>query len=266
VSGINGEPLTSEAGLARVRGGRLLAALLLALACRAQAPAPLTPPVIDADLAQRGGLLFLDTRLSGDGSRSCASCHPGGGSGGAVYLDGERVDPGTPESRKSPRLWGLWQTPPYRWDGSAERLGPLIEDQLRVEMRGGSASELDLRALQSYLLSLKPFDRGRILEDGSPAEATTLRQQRGREVFESAKCPLCHPAPAFTLRERRDVGTGAEFDVPTLRGLSAQGAAPYGHDGRWETPEQAARAMLAASEVELSDLELEYLLEYLGLL
>jgi cytochrome c peroxidase len=266
VSGINGELPANEAGPPRARAGSLLAALLLSLACRSQAPALPTPPVIDVDLAQRGGLLFLDTRLSGDGSRSCATCHPGGGADGAVYLEGERVDPGTPGGRKSPRLWGLWQTPPYRWDGSAERLGPLIEDQLRVEMRGGSASELDLRALESYLLSLRPFDRGRILEDGSPAEASTLRQQRGREVFESAKCPLCHPAPAFTIRERRDVGSGAAYDVPTLRGLSARGAAPYGHDGRWETPEQAARAMLAAREVELSDLELEYLLEYLGLL
>jgi cytochrome c peroxidase len=248
-----------------MRARHLAAALLLALGCRAQAPLLPAPPAIDRDLAQRGGLLFLDSRLSGDGSRSCASCHPGGGSDGGVYLDGERVDPGTPGSRKSPRLWGLWQTPPYRWDGSAAQLRPLIEQQLRVEMRGGSASEIDLRALEAYLLSLRPFDRGRILEDGSPAEPSSLRQLRGREVFVEVRCPQCHPAPSFALGKTRDVGTGAKYDVPTLRGLSSEGSAPYGHDGRWQTLEQAVWAMLAARELELSELELDYLIEYLKL-
>jgi cytochrome c peroxidase len=105
---------------------RLVVALVLAVAChpfRARLP---DPPVIDADLAQRGGILFLDTRLSGDGSRSCATCHPGGGSDGLVWLDDREVDAGTPEGRKSTRLWGLWQTPPYMWDGSEERLRPVI--------------------------------------------------------------------------------------------------------------------------------------------
>jgi cytochrome c peroxidase len=242
------------------------AALLVGAACRPHGPSLPDPPVIDGDLAQRGALLFLDTRVSGDGSRSCATCHPGGGSDGNVYLDGEPVEPGSARGRKSPRLWGLWQTPPYLWDGSADELGPLIERTLRVEMRGGALSEIDIRALETYLLSLRPFDRGRILEDGSPAEPNTLRQRRGREIFESARCPLCHPAPAFALGRPRDIGTGAKYDVPTLRGVTAAGAAPYGHDGRWKSLDQAVRAILEAREVELTDLELEYLLEYLKLL
>jgi cytochrome c peroxidase len=241
-------------------------ALALAAACRPFAARLPEPPVIDPDLAQRGGSLFLDTRLSGDGTRSCATCHPGGGSDGIVWVEDVPVDAGTPEGRKSPRLWGLWQTPPYMWDGSEERLRPLIERKLRVEMRGGSASEIDLRALEHYLLSLRPFDRGRILEDGSPAEPNTLRQRRGHDVFEAAKCTRCHPAPAFARGGSADVGTGGRYDVPTLRGLTAPGAAPYGHDGRWPTLEEAVRAMLRAREVDLTDRELEHLLEYLKLL
>jgi len=59
-------------------------------------PAPASMPVLDADLVQRGAALFSDRRLSGDGSRSCASCHPGGGEDHQVYRNGESVEPGTP--------------------------------------------------------------------------------------------------------------------------------------------------------------------------
>jgi cytochrome c peroxidase len=137
-------------------------------------------------------------------------------------------------------------------------VGPLANAALHVGRLRGAAPTRDR--------SLDPFHRARIREDGTPAEPNTLRQRRGREIFEAAKCTLCHPAPAFARGWQVDIGTGAEYDVPTLRGLTARGSEPYGHDGRWATLEEAVRAVLEAREVELSDREFEYLIEYLKLL
>ncbi|MEX2206861.1 MAG: cytochrome c peroxidase, partial [Myxococcota bacterium] len=61
---------------------------------------PAARPVLDPDLVQRGHALFLDARLSGDGSRTCSTCHPGGGADARVYLDGESVPPGSAGGRR----------------------------------------------------------------------------------------------------------------------------------------------------------------------
>ena len=82
-------------------------------------------------------------------------------------------------------------------------------------------------------------------------------------MFTKAGCNDCHPAPAFALPERHDMGTGLAIDVPTLRGLSS--TPPYGHDGRWPGLQDVADAMLQATDVELNDIERRQLIEYLKL-
>ncbi len=241
--------------------------MLLALSgatCRIGRVPPPPPPRIDPDLQQRGALLFLDPRLSADARRSCASCHPGGGSDGRVYLNGAEVPAGTAGARASQSLRGAWQTGPYLWDGSAPTLREALERMLRLEMGGRQPPEADVASLETYLLSIPPYDSGRVHSDGAPREPSTLRIRRGFEIFRRAKCANCHPPPVYTSRRREDVGTGGEFDTPSLRGLET--SAPYGHDGRWATLDRAVRAMLAADGTKLDELEIEYLLEYLKLL
>ena len=237
----------------------------LALAAVAGCVLPAMPeaPLIDPELQQRGALLFRDTRLSGDRSRSCATCHPGGGGDGRVYLGAEEVDPGTEGGRNTPSLRGAWQSPPYLWDGSAPTLRDALERMLAVEMRGGGAQPSELAALETYVLSIPPFDRGRLSPDGAPREPNTLRMRRGFENFREWKCALCHPPRRYAWGRTADVGTGS-FDVPTLLGVADTG--PWGHDGRFETLEAAVRAILAARGESADDLEVEYLLEYLKLL
>jgi len=225
---------------------------------------PAAPPVLDPDLVQRGAAVFVDPRLSGDGSRSCASCHPGGGEDHLVYVAGESVLPGTEAGRRTISLRGLWQTAPYFWDGSAATVADAIGRMLTVEMRGGKLTGRDREALETYLLSLKPFDRGRLHADGSPVEPVTLSARRGFAVFAKAECSVCHPAPAFTRRLNFDVGSGGKFAIPTLRGVSTAG--PWGHDGRWPDLESAVRAIATAREIEISPDEMNTLLEYLKLL
>ena len=243
------------------------AALLLsgcALADFGGGEATVKPPALDPDLVQRGALLFADPRLSGDASRSCASCHPGGGEDHRVYVAGESVAPGTAAGRRTLSLRGLWQTAPYLWDGSAPTLPDALERMLAVEMRGGRLTGRDREALLAYLLSVPPFDRGRIQADGAPVEPATLSARRGFGVFAKAECTECHPAPAYTRGALFDVGTGGRFATPSLRGVSTAG--PWGHDGRFADLESAVRAIAAAREVELTADEMSQLLAYLKLL
>ena len=225
---------------------------------------PAAPPVLDPDLVQRGASLFGDPRLSGDGSRSCATCHPGGGADHQVYVAGESVVPDSADGRRTLSLRGLWQTAPYFWDGSAATISAAVERSLASEMRGGKLAGRDRLALEAFLLSLRPFDRGRLQPDGAPVEPATLSARRGFAVFAKAECGVCHPAPTFTRGLLFDVGTGGKFAIPTLRGVAAAG--PWGHDGRWPDLESAVRAIATAREVELSSDEMNQLLEYLKLL
>lgn len=225
---------------------------------------PPEPPTLDADLVQRGGLLFLDARLSADGTRACATCHPGGGSNGRVYERGREVEPGAPGGRRTPELRGLWQTPPYLWDGSLPTVRAAIERMLAVEMGGAAPSPLDVDALEAYVLSIPPFDNGRIAADGAPVEPATLSARRGAEVFARVRCINCHRPPSFARTGRFDVDTGGRFSVPSLRNVSKQPR--LGHDGRWKDLETAVVALLDATGKELTNPELQQLLRYLELL
>jgi cytochrome c peroxidase len=224
---------------------------LLALGCAGGLP-PVAPPVLDPDLVQRGGLVFMDARLSRDGTHSCATCHPGGSTDRKLY-----------DGRDTPSLRGVWATPPYLRDGSLPTLRAAIELMLAREMGGATVSATNVAALEAFVASLPPFRRGRTNPDGSPGEPHTLRMKRGFELF-AKTCAGCHPAPSFTDRRSHDVGTGGALDTPTLLGIAD--SAPYGHDGRFASLEDAAREMTRAAGAELGDRELEYLVEYLKLL
>jgi len=241
----------------------LAAALALASCSLFSVPkTPMTPPVLDPDLVQRGAILFADPRLSGDGQRTCAGCHPGGGSDYRIYRDGYPVPPFTLGGRRTLTLRGMWQTAPYLWDDSAQTVAGAVDRMLAVEMNGGSLAGRDREALEAYLLSLTPFDRGRIQPDGNVVEPSTLAARRGSAVF-ARVCAECHVPPAFMQPRPADVGTG-EWAVPTLRGVSVSG--PYGHDGRWPDLETVTRSMADHQEAHLDADEMAQLLAYLQLL
>ncbi len=249
-----------------MRSPRVLALLLLPVTfgCQMLGGAPLTQPELDPDLVQRGGMLFLDPRISVDGARACATCHPGGGTDGRVYRMGVEVGSGRPGGRDVPALWGLWQRGPYLADGSLGSVAEVLDRMLEVEMRGGDLPPADRRALEAYLLSIPAFDRRRTLSDGTPTEPVTRGALDGFGIYRDQKCTLCHPGPAYMRKGRFDVGTGGKYTVPTLLGVSE--TAPYGHDGRWSTLEEAVRGVLRGRGQTLSEADLKRLLDYLHLL
>jgi cytochrome c peroxidase len=96
------------------------------------------------------------------------------------------------------------------------------------------ASEDRATAIDAYLTALAPVPspwlrKGRL----SPAA------ERGRAVFDRAKCSTCHPPPLFTDLQPYNVGVGTgpesgkALDTPTL--VEVWRTAPYLYDGRSAT-------------------------------
>jgi YVTN family beta-propeller protein len=184
-------------------------------------------------VARAGEMFFHDATVCFQQWQSCASCHPGDARVDALNWDLLNDGMGNPKNNKSLLL--SHETPPAMITG--------IRDTAEVAVRAGIRHilfnvlpEEHAVSVDEYLKSLKPVPSP-WLEQG----ALTPAAQRGQEVFESARCSRCHPAPLFTDMKQHDVGTGtgreenARFDTPTL--VEVWRTAPYFYDGRASTIE-----------------------------
>lgn len=254
------------------------------------APAvPETSPMTKEKVAL-GHKLFMDPRLSVDGSRSCYSCHVnerGAADGRALALGaGDK-----PLARNTPTIWNVAYHNAWYWDGRATTL----EAQAIGAWKGGNMGVGDKLAekageigeLQEYRASfiqiygladdeavtpdhvadaLSAYERTLLcgstaVDRGELSEAAA----RGKALFEgSAGCVACHPAPFYADGGYHDIGLGHDaagqpipnadtgrgkvnpeeagrFRTPTLRNVTK--TAPYFHDGRAATIEEAVRYM-----------------------
>jgi cytochrome c peroxidase len=197
--------------------------------------------------------LFRDTRLSGDGGRSCASCHRPE----HAFTDGRRRAvgaSGTPLRRNTPSLWNLAWSKQYFWDGRAPSLeaqarAPIESpDEMggdwptivgRLEADAGMATRFRAAfpdaptasratvttALASYVRSLVSpptrFDAWIAGDDRALAPA----ELRGFRLFTGkAGCVLCHFGWRFTDDRFHDIGLPASDDP-------GRGAVPGGIPG-----------------------------------
>jgi cytochrome c peroxidase len=188
-------------------------------------PAPPGMPLSAAKVAL-GKQLFTDTRLSGDGSVSCETCHlPDHG-----YAAAEALGPAYPsqrERRNSPTLINAAYNQPLIWDGRApdldkQALGPvknilhmnndldLLVEQLKADADYPEAfrkaygdTGIDAGRIADALASFErtlvfddsPLDR---YMDGDTA-ALDAAQLRGLGLFlGKAKCIACHRGPNLT--------------------------------------------------------------------
>ena len=210
------------------------------------------PPALDAGNAVAGQpqaialgqQLFFDTRLSPDGSLSCASCHlPTKG-----LADGRpRAIGSVPLDRNTPSLWNAVHERWYGWDGAADSLWsqairPLLDtrelasnaDHVARTLAGdpdlacryrqvfGSAPSADppralvnaAKALGAFTGSLvsgrTSFDDFRdALQRGDHRAAARypLAAQRGLRLFIGrGQCSVCHTGPMFSNGEFGDTG------------------------------------------------------------
>ncbi len=211
---------------------------------RAEMPSENQPTVETVALGRK---LFYETKLSADGSVSCASCHdPAAG-----FADPRRVSVGVGGklgTRNAPSILNAAYSPVQFWDGRAktleEQAGGPIENPIEMNMphdaclaKLGSNStyvklfettfgpapismEMVGKAIASFERTLlsgnSPFDRyffGGDLKAISPAAI------RGLEIFNNAKkgnCSVCHKigeqnAP-FTDGKFHNIGVGIGTD------------------------------------------------------
>ncbi len=244
---------------------------------------------LTAEAATLGKQLYHDTRLSGDGSRSCYSCHVCE----KGLTDGLPVAIGAFNktlTRSSPTLWNIGFHSEFYWDGRAKSL----EAQAFAAWKGGNMGASDpqavvdaLNAIPAYLAQFEAVYGEAASVDNVPkalasymrtivggetawdrwqagdASAVSEAAKRGYQVFQEARCVLCHVGVLFTDQQFHNVGigmaadspdvgrfkvTGLEqhtgaFKTPTLRDISQ--SAPYFHDGSVATLEEAVRFMLA---------------------
>lgn len=103
----------------------------------ARDPAPVSnvPDPAAAVRAALGKALFSDPRLSGDGTRSCSTCHQPARSFTDGLPKGLGRD-GNSLNRNTPHLWNLAWSKSYYWDGRE----PTLEAQARVPLT--TANEL----------------------------------------------------------------------------------------------------------------------------
>lgn len=216
---------------------------------------PLTAEKID--LGQR---LFFDTRLSRNGTVSCATCHdPASGFADhraiAIGVDGRAG------RRNAPALINRGYGRAFFWDARAKSLEEQvikpIEDPnelgsslaVAAQRVGVSPNEIAV-ALSSFVRSIlsgnSRFDRF-IDGDGT---ALTAQERAGLQVFRGkGNCVACHLGPTLSdeglhntgiaWRETMFVDPGAgsgDFKTPTLREVSS--TAPYMHDGSLTTLEE----------------------------
>ena len=236
-----------------------------------QAPNQTTAPSSQDALVAKGKALFNDTSLSGDGKWSCASCHPNNGhTDNKTYVGVEVVANGDPKGRSTPSLWGVGARQAISWAGTAPSLEANIKGIIVNRMKGAEPSQETVDALVTYVKSLSYPPNPRLKVDGTPAKKASTAAKRGYNLFVGkAGCLTCHVPPTYDKKDVEDVGTDGKFKTPSLRVVSQ--TAPYFHDGRFATLEEAVRFMWeyvqkAGSTEQLTDKDIKDLIEFLRIL
>lgn len=238
---------------------------------------PVPPPSApDARKAMLGERLFHDVRLSGQGGKSCASCHDLR-SNGAMPPGGERADTRNGfdtvsvfNSALNHRLtWlGLFRSLEDQAEASLRNPQTMAADMEVVLDRLNADSEIEREFLavygksadrESLLDVLATFERT-LLTPGSrfdrwllgDADALSAQELAGYQLFKTLGCVSCHQGVNVggNLYQKPGVfqpltGSAPAFvRVPSLRNVAV--TAPYFHDGSAATLDEAIHRMARA--------------------
>ena len=213
-----------------------LSALLMGSSALAQEAVTPEPPIdVTPDLAELGKRLFYDTRLSGDASLSCASCHQPD----KAFTDGEALSQaytGAGHFRNAPTLANVGFRDAWLHDG---KLGTNLNDVTREMITETFLMNMDMRIMQDRLKqdpkyvemfdaaglgepsnggarkALQNFQRT-IQSRNAPIDTGTLSAaaQRGQVIFEGkGNCAACHSGPRFTDDQPYNTGVGNNPDI-----------------------------------------------------
>ncbi|HEU5236669.1 MAG TPA: cytochrome c peroxidase [Pyrinomonadaceae bacterium] len=208
--------------------------------------APMEIPADNSETPEKvalGRQLFFDERLSGDGTRSCYSCHVcekglTDGLAKAVGAFNKQLP------RSSPTLWNIGYQKEFYWDG---RSGSLEKQALAAwtgANMGAKADEIvaKLNKLEGYrsqfqkvfgsnatpdhvAKAIASFERTIITGDtawdhwretGGDESRMSPEVKRGWAVFQTAKCNNCHDGVLFTDFQYHNVGIGMDQKEPDV--------------------------------------------------
>jgi cytochrome c peroxidase len=253
-------------------------------------------PAADPRRASLGELLFSDTRLSQDNSRSCMTCHDVR-SNGATHRPRDTTPEGADLSFNTTTIFNAALSFRLGWEGKYRTLESQLEALLRNPQIMGCAPETIARRLRGdWLLSnqfqavygrgpdatnildaLATFERTLVTPGGRfdhwlQGEVTALSGQEihGYALFKSLGCIACHQGVNVggNLFERQGIfhplarPEPAVLRVPSLRNVAT--TAPYFHDGSAPTLQVAVRKMgLAQLNTTLTDEQIEAIVAYL---
>jgi len=201
-----------------------------------------------------GRMLFFDKRLSGDGSRSCYSCHLKE----FGLTDGKPTAIGAYDAklpRASPTLWNIGYHTQFYWDGrspSLERQGMAAwtGGNMGVSGKDGRPSTSDiakkLNGIPGYgsqfqkvfggaatpeniMLAISAFERTIVSTRGpwfrfraGNQNAISAAARRGYQIFDQkAKCTNCHDGILLTDMQYHNVGIGMDKEKPDVGRASA---------------------------------------------
>lgn len=206
---------------------------------------PITPAKFEL-----GRQLFEDTRLSGDESLSCASCHPKelGYADGMPFSEGAE---GKPMPRHTPTVLNAGYSRYINWDGKFANIRELVlgvmanprnmnmqnegiliarlesvpeyRAQFQDVFAGPPTRQRVALAIDAYVRGLttpnSPFDR---YAAGDP-RALTEAQKRGLVLFVGkADCAMCHRGPTFADDQFHALGiTGDDAGRFKVTGVEA---------------------------------------------
>jgi cytochrome c peroxidase len=199
---------------------------------------PMTPEKVAL-----GRQLFFDERLSGDGTRSCYSCHvcEKGLTDGLAKAVGS-FNKQLP--RSSPTLWNIGYHKEFYWDGRS----PSLEKQAMAAWiganMGAKADEIaaKLNQLQGYrnqfqkvfgsdatpdnmMKAIAAFERTIITGDtpwdhwratGGDESKMSAEERRGWNIFQAIKCTNCHDGVLFSDQQYHNVGIGMDQKEPDV--------------------------------------------------
>ena len=203
-------------------------------------PIPADNPMTPEKVAL-GRQLFFDERLSGDGSRSCYSCHVCE----KGLTDGLAKSVGAFNKqlpRSSPTLWNIGYHKEFYWDGRS----PSLEKQAMAAWTGANmgakADEIavKLNGIQGYraqfqkvfgadatpdniVRAIAAFERT-IISGDTPLDryragnqsALNASAMRGWNIFQAIKCTNCHDGVLLTDQQYHNVGIGMDQKEPDV--------------------------------------------------
>ncbi len=236
------------------------------------------PPAADPLKLALGARLFGDTRLSGDGTRACSSCHDLQ-TNGADNRSFDTAPDGAKLAFNTPSIFNAALNFRFGWEGNYRTLPEVTEASLESpQIMGANVDEIlkTLNADPTVRLQFENAyghapDRNSLLDAISTFENSLLtptsrfdlwlegdttalsnEEMQGYQLFKASGCVSCHQGATVggNLFERSGIfkplmaTSSSLMRVPSLRNVAA--TAPYFHDGSAATLDEAVRRMARA--------------------